>query len=1338
MKTTLPLLPVLLATFLLLTSSLLPSPVQAQETERLEIQNPQTALISGFRDKWNTPQPGKLLFDAVHRRLLVRFPDAAEKLAEKLREGYRIKKAEILLPFDRTDFGRGLYELRTSFGGQKLYSERKPRWHAVAWALKRPWSAHPELGPTYNASIRGAGYWEKFGAQETGQDRFKHRFGPVEVSYFQAWDKPDPVLEEQELPEASPLQAQEEGPEIELEEKTIDPARLDVTPALTDTSFGKTPGERLRRLSDCGFLLRKWETYDWRYRVGGQGAYEWQVAVGGGAIHIQPPRLVVTLERAKGAAPDIDLPPATNVAERAEKLKKRENGGEPTAVMPQGKELQELIDANQLTRPDGMPDWQWKRVQELDDLGGGYRMPKTAEGYAKWIDGMLNDPPRYWNGWDVPDRLLTYYLYRDALPAPVAEHYFQNYWDAWLMCRRPTDQMAHPQAVELRHDGENVYYKRTGDWRGNASFYRDGYCYRMSTMNFNHTSAMGALLAGDFTGCERAVRDGRHGLEHWPLRTWCWYDGSTQESIDHYYFAITLSGQKMFADFGPRHLDRMMGKSILAKSVGEITAAYHPALRHFIASSQRTGTQHALLTQEGLHHIVHTLSREGALHDLDNNEVPDDVPVIGRNVPPGRVAQQTATGPWAPEWVANMVDEKPLPFSMTCGYKEWGHHARNRLWRRTYLDENYGLASTDLHWGVVQVLGQWRRNADQPVSRIQEMGTFMIRCGINRTRLVNSHSGWMPSQGNLAAFQHKNRMLAVGSPYRLGGKKQVKSLQTTVGFFNYQDPPTWEIYVDGEPVEELPFTAQHGRRIAIRDGATYIGLVPLPGGPLANTDRVVLEPGTEQTGYPDKVKLTPALVIDSYSYLPEQPEEKTPEEAIDALIEKEKKSTGTPGPDWKTLDHAYSGFAVEMANAGDYESFDAFQQHLREANITTRWEAEKKTVHVSWQSDGTSMEAGVRTDYEKGKSSPRCWAYRRVDGEWPYLPEGLDRDTTLTRQGSTGRLEKNGATLRGEPGRMAFLQTEPVSGTFCGWNPLPEMTLFRMTTPGGVRVEADGRVGLARVIVRPSQNRIWIDHALKTAQKKRGDRATALLVFGLDGQPTVVRNGRRIFPTPAARPPVVKRREVDGEEAYVVPLSEEIGPTDLRKVPDRYRRTRDILGMIEAGEQPDVAGTVVQDWHVIGPFPNEEKKGFATAYPPEKEVDLDATYEGAGGRKLVWKRTQSPDQPALGKGSINLKKLIDPNRNVCAYAYTEIDSDRERDATLYVGSDDTITVWLNGEKVLSREVYRGAALDQDQTPIHLKKGTNRVLVKCCQTYGGWEFYLRLGDAYGLPLQDAQK
>ena len=148
------------------------------------------------------------------------------------------------------------------------------------------------------------------------------------------------------------------------------------------------------------------------------------------------------------------------------------------------------------------------------------------------------------------------------------------------------------------------------------------------------------------------------------------------------------------------------------------------------------------------------------------------------------------------------------------------------------------------------------------------------------------------------------------------------------------------------------------------------------------------------------------------------------------------------------------------------------------------------------------------------------------------------------------------------------------------------------------------------------------------------------------------------------------------------------------------------------------------DWYVLGPFPNEGGKGFTAAYPPEKGVDLEASYSGAGGAKIKWTRILEPGSPAAGEGPVDLLRHVRPNNNVCAYAYTTIQSPQARSATLLAGGDDTITVWLNGKRVISQGGSRTAVPDEFRAAVQLKKGLNTVLVKVCQAQRGWEFYFR--------------
>ena len=55
---------------------------------------------------------------------------------------------------------------------------------------------------------------------------------------------------------------------------------------------------------------------------------------------------------------------------------------------------------------------------------------------------------------------------------------------------------------------------------------------------------------------------------------------------------------------------------------------------------------------------------------------------------------------------------------------------------------------------------------------------------------------------------------------------------------------------------------------------------------------------------------------------------------------------------------------------------------------------------------------------------------------------------------------------------------------------------------------------------------------------------------------------------------------------------------------------------------------------------------------------------------------------------------------------------------MVVGSDDTLTVWLNGKKVYEFADRRGFEHEQARFDVSLSGGTNRILVRCGNRGGG--------------------
>ena len=158
-------------------------------------------------------------------------------------------------------------------------------------------------------------------------------------------------------------------------------------------------------------------------------------------------------------------------------------------------------------------------------------------------------------------------------------------------------------------------------------------------------------------------------------------------------------------------------------------------------------------------------------------------------------------------------------------------------------------------------------------------------------------------------------------------------------------------------------------------------------------------------------------------------------------------------------------------------------------------------------------------------------------------------------------------------------------------------------------------------------------------------------------------------------------------------------------------------------------------WHVIGPFDNAERKGFDAVFLPEKEIRLDASYDGKGA-KIAWKPFESPDD----YGKIDFNKPLGMQKEATAYAVATVDSPEERDAELRLGGKNAWKVWLNGEFLFGRDEYhRGQQMDQYRMKCRLKKGANTILVKCCQNEQKeewtveWEFQLRLCDSTGTAI-----
>ncbi|MBE3123930.1 MAG: hypothetical protein IMZ65_03930 [Planctomycetes bacterium] len=165
----------------------------------------------------------------------------------------------------------------------------------------------------------------------------------------------------------------------------------------------------------------------------------------------------------------------------------------------------------------------------------------------------------------------------------------------------------------------------------------------------------------------------------------------------------------------------------------------------------------------------------------------------------------------------------------------------------------------------------------------------------------------------------------------------------------------------------------------------------------------------------------------------------------------------------------------------------------------------------------------------------------------------------------------------------------------------------------------------------------------------------------------------------------------------------------------------------------------VMNWMVLGPFTFKDTDfggdpqlgAAAKAFMPN-EADLSGTQAAPAG--AAWKAMTFVGVDEMGQADLDL--LYGGIDHAAAYAVAWLDCPQDvTNAKLYVGSDDFLTVWINGKQVHSFAAERRASVrDQDIVKgITLKKGLNRVVVKCVDVVFDWNFYFRLTDSQDRPI-----
>ncbi len=934
-----------------------------------------------------------LFFDAVHRFLLLRFPGAAEAVHAKLAEGHEIASAGLVMRWTDQEFTRVKGYVHRSW---PLKDKEPPDWHARVWLLRRPWVADAEIGPTWNSYINGLGFWRAGGARDADSDRSAEPLAEV----------------------------------LLCDDRPVGEA--DLTRALTSDEFGGDLGERLRRIDECGVLIDKRELFNDEYG-------EYGAPMGTARIWIEEPTLVVEL-RPVAEAQAGELPPAVDAWALAERLRADGPDGAPTTTIPD--DLAGRIERFRARHRD-MPAWMQQRVAEIAGLQTRWDekgLPLYArfmvedladeEAYLAAIDGLLSVDPGYFMGHSHVDPIISLLDCGELLPDVARYHLRMNTQARWT---RPFD----PEALKTRV----------------------GYYGGMATLNHQCQFRSEALLAGEILGDDDLTAMARRNLSLLN-RQMLFLGGVIQEHGDSFYQGISLATLKTAATYVRDPLTRLKAQLGIERMIWELNATYHPGLRRHVSSvARRYRTETLLLDQDIPRAVLHTLSREGALIDMGRQTV-HELPVMGFNsTPPQRVAN---LAPWGEEHEANAIDRKPIPF-LSVGADYVRGLAREPVYYTTYMGANYalGCCSVDLNeeWPNQAA---WRR-APETASTLDDLGIMFIRGQMNGAQAnVYSHEPEqrVKSPPLTAQLQHENRMICVMRPPEQRHAAQycpegVRHFSCRASVYAYGPEPQERVFIGEEPVASFPATAAMGDRIALNEGATYVGLVPIGASDLPVRHEVAID-------YEH-----PRLTLDAYAL-----------DVEEALPDVEQT--------WQALMDVTCGWLVEIADAADYDSFAQFRAHLAEMPIEFAWDADERTLRVAWTSNGDAMRLDFRTALERERDN-RPWpisqviTHASVNGEPPWLPDGLLLDCPLGQLGTSGRLEKAGATLETMPGQSVMLKVEPISGTYIAINPFVDPVPMTLTTPEGVTVRADGQLGCGRICVRPEESLLKVDYHLPPA-----------------------------------------------------------------------------------------------------------------------------------------------------------------------------------------------------------------------------------------------------------------
>lgn len=144
----------------------------------------------------------------------------------------------------------------------------------------------------------------------------------------------------------------------------------------------------------------------------------------------------------------------------------------------------------------------------------------------------------------------------------------------------------------------------------------------------------------------------------------------------------------------------------------------------------------------------------------------------------------------------------------------------------------------------------------------------------------------------------------------------------------------------------------------------------------------------------------------------------------------------------------------------------------------------------------------------------------------------------------------------------------------------------------------------------------------------------------------------------------------------------------------------------------------VTKWSVSGWWPLDEVPSFT----PKRHSIPD----NSPALKKSWK-------PVEAKwGLVQLTNVLGNREEAVAYAYAEFTSNRTGQRRIFVGADDEVTIWVNGQQAFEHLGHQGLIPREFSGVAQFQEGKNRIWIRVVNGVAASGFSLHIADGY-VPL-----